>query len=318
MYLQRKTSAVLMLLFLAVLAAGCPGGTPFRRGPVRMRSEPTISVYFHENGTKKNMPIEEYLVGVVAGEMKPDWPENAYAAQAILARTFTMEFISRGGTRKLHATDICTDEKHAQAYTTSAITPVIRRAVDKTKGLVMLYGGKYVKGWFSASCGGRTTYARIGLAYKGQEPPYIASVECLEDQVIPKAEQLWQAGFSGSELDAALRKAAGKSVGPVTQVAAAHIDRATHRTVTLRLTGPNGTAEIPAADLRVAIGPERMRSIWFTEIKSSGGSTSFSGRGFGHGVGLCQWGSYALAKSGKAPAQIVQHYYPKVQIARMW
>ncbi|MGE5551991.1 MAG: SpoIID/LytB domain-containing protein [Bacteroidota bacterium] len=302
----------------AALTTGCPRN-PLRSAPTRRRTEPTISVYFHENNTKRKMSTEEYLVGVVAGEMRPNWPRNAYAAQAILARTFTMEFIARGGTRKLHGTDICTDEKHAQAYTTSAITPAIRKAVADTKGIVMLHRGKYVHGWFSASCGGRTTYSREGLAYKGAEPPYISSVECPEGTVIPRSEQRWRAEFTGTEVAAALQKAAGKSVGPaVTKAERLGINQLTHRTARIKLTGAKGTVELPAADLRVAIGPERMRSIWLEELQSGGGSITMAGRGFGHGVGLCQWGAYALAKQGRSAQEIVRHYYPKVDVVKNW
>ncbi|MGE5528797.1 MAG: SpoIID/LytB domain-containing protein [Patescibacteria group bacterium] len=309
----------ILLCFAAILALGCPRGlSPLRGAPTRRRSEPVISVFFHENGTTRKMPLEQYLVGVVAGEMKPDWPRKAYAAQAIVARTFTMEFIGRGGTRRLHGTDICTDEEHAQAYTTSSITPLIRQAVADTRGVVMLHGGRYVHGWFSASCGGRTAYARQGLAYKGAEPPYISSVSCPEGRVIPKSEQLWQARFSGAEMAAAVKKATGRDLGQVTGAERLGVDRTTHRTTRLRLTGANGSAELAAADFRVAIGPEKMRSIWLLELKSEGGATAMSGRGFGHGVGLCQWGAHALAKEGKTPNEIVQHFYPRVKITKMW
>ncbi|MGE5599601.1 MAG: SpoIID/LytB domain-containing protein [Bacteroidota bacterium] len=307
------------LVFLAVLtAAGCPRlGNP--RGAPTRRAQPTISVFYHENGRTRKVPIEEYLVGVVAGEMKPNWPKEAYAAQAILARTFTMEFIGRGGTRKMHGTDICTDEKHAQAYTQSAITPAIREAVAMTRGMVMLYRGRYVKGWFSASCGGRTAYAREGLAYKGAEPPYITSVACPESKVIPKEEQLWDAVFTGAEMAAALRKATGRSVGGVVRNARQEgISQETHRSTKLVLTGPDGSAEIAAADFRIAIGPERMRSIWLYELKERQGGVYMAGRGFGHGVGLCQWGAYALAKEGRKPADIVGHFYPKVEVVKRW
>ncbi|NLG84766.1 MAG: SpoIID/LytB domain-containing protein [Firmicutes bacterium] len=300
------------LLFMACLlpvGLGCP------RLPGR---EPTISVFYHENGRKRRVPIEEYLVGVVAGEMKPDWPEEAYAAQAILARTFTMEFIERGGTRRLHGTDICTDQKHAQAYTESAITPVIRRAVARTKGLVMRYRGRYVRGWFSASCGGRTTFARVGLALKEPEPPYISSVTCPETAVIPKEELFWTASFTPAELAAAVKKSTGREIGPVQELTAIAKDEPTGRTIRFRLQGSTGTVEVAAADLRVALGPEKMRSIWLTELRTTPGQVTMAGRGFGHGVGLCQWGAYTLAKRGKSPEEIVRHYYPKVRIVKEW
>src|SRR5690606_25717628 len=113
-----------------------------------------------ETGEKKDMPIEEYITGVVAGEMKPNWPLEAYAAQAILARSFTMEFISRGGTRAKHGTDISTDHEEAQAYNANNITPIIRRAVEMTRGEVMTYRDQYIRAWFHSYSGGHTTTAK--------------------------------------------------------------------------------------------------------------------------------------------------------------
>ena len=97
----------------------------------KLAQEPEISVYFHETKERKTMSIEEYLLGVVAGEMRPDWPVEAYAAQAIVARTFTMDFIADGGTKEEHDTDISTDEEEAQAYNAAAITPAISRGDDE-------------------------------------------------------------------------------------------------------------------------------------------------------------------------------------------
>ncbi|MGE5598437.1 MAG: SpoIID/LytB domain-containing protein, partial [Bacteroidota bacterium] len=82
---------LLALTVCLLLAVGCPRRGGLRGAPTR-QAEPTISVFYHENGSTRKVPIEQYLVGVVAGEMKPNWPKEAYAAQAILARTFTMEF----------------------------------------------------------------------------------------------------------------------------------------------------------------------------------------------------------------------------------
>lgn len=176
---------ILLMVTLVLVYAGCQKkqGTLFKSMVTRFNQPPKITVFLHKTGEKKQMEIEEYLAGVVAGEMNPNWPEDAYAAQAIIARTFTMEFLARGGTRKLHGTDISTDEKEAQAYNAANITPTIRKAVQKTKGLVLTYKNRYVKGWYSASCGGLTAHAKEGLGYKGPEPPYISSVTTNEEKI---------------------------------------------------------------------------------------------------------------------------------------
>ncbi|NLC53068.1 MAG: SpoIID/LytB domain-containing protein [Firmicutes bacterium] len=303
------------LLLLFPFLMGCPG----MEGNVakKLTKEPEISVYFHKTKETKTMPIEEYLLGVVAGEMKPDWPVEAYAAQAIVARTFTMDFIADGGTKEQHNTDISTDEEEAQAYNAEAITPEIRRAVRMTAGQVMTYRGRYVKGWFSASCGGRTALAKDGLAYKEPEPPYMRSVSCPEAEVIPKEELFWENKFTPQELTAALSEL-GEEIGTVSRMAVVSRSKESHRARELKFTGANGEATVPGADFRIAIGPQKMRSIWLTDLEHEADGITLTGRGFGHGVGLCQWGAHALAKKGKNPEEIIKHYYPKVKIQKLW
>ena len=304
---------------LLLFNAGCPGkeGTLFKNVVTHFGQPPQISIFMKADGTKKKMDIDQYLCGVVAGEMKPGWPLNAYAAQAIVARTFTMEFLARGGTRKLHGTDISTDEKEAQAYNAANITPMIRQAVRMTKGQVAVYKDHYIKGWYSASCGGRTTMAKEGLAYKEPEPPYISSVNCPEEKYIPKSELFWQATLSDADLQKALKQT-GKDIGMVKKLEISKQDPKTHRASTLRVVGDKGSAEVAGADLRINVGPEKMRSIWITDIKNQPGKIGLKGRGFGHGVGLCQWGAYSFAKQDRSPKSIVKHYYPKANIVKIW
>ena len=308
------------LLCAAILTnLGCPGkeGTLFKNMVTRFGRPPQLTVYLKDTREIKKMDIEEYLTGVVAGEMKPGWPMNAYAAQAILARTFTMEFLGRGGTRALHGSDISTDEKEAQAYNAAAITPAIRRAVASTRGQVLTYKERYVKGWYSASCGGLTTFAREGLGYKGPEPPYISSVTCPEKKVIPDEELFWNATLPSAEI-ARVLDAMGKKVGHIRKMEVAQRS-ATHRGVLLRFVGDLGSAEVAGADFRIGYGPEKLRSIWLSDqIENRPGQITVKGRGFGHGVGLCQWGSYAYAKQNWTPKRIVQHYYPKAHFTKIW
>ncbi len=310
----------LLLIGSVLFNTGCPGkeGTLFKNWVTRFGKPPMISVFIKVNGQKKQMDIDEYLTGVVAGEMKPGWPLHAYAAQAIIARTFTMEFLGRGGTRALHGTDISTDEKEAQAYNAAAITPIIRRAVQMTKGLVLVYKNRYIKGWYSASCGGVTTYAREGLAYKEPEPPYIKSVTCPEAEVIPKNELYWQTTLTNADINNVTKKMNLKPIGTVTKMAI--LERsATHRATSLQFTGTQGSVTIPGADFRINVGPEKVRSIWLSDqIENKPGAIGIKGRGFGHGVGLCQWGSYALAKSNRSYKAIVLHYYPKADVVKIW
>lgn len=311
----------MLLMAMVCFYAGCnntKNESNFKSMVTRYSRPPRISVYIKETGEKKQMDIEEYLVGVVAGEMKPDWPLNAYAAQAIIARTFTMEFLSRGGTRKVHGTDISTDEKEAQAYNEANITPTIRKAVAKTKGMVLTYKNRYIKGWYSASSGGLTAYAKEGLGYKGPEPPYVSSVKSDEEKYMPKEEFYWEAVLTSDEINAALQKLNKPNLGQIKEMKVLKRGPA-NRAVLIRFVGTNGTADVVGADFRVQYGPEKMRSIWISdEIETTANGIKIKGRGFGHGVGLSQWGAYAYAKQNWTPERIVKHFYPKATLTKIW
>ena len=320
MFKKQHYPLALVLVLTTFLSAGCPGkeGTLFKNLVTRFGKPPEITVYMKDTGQVKKMDIEEYLLGVIAGEMKPGWPLNAYAAQAIIARTFTMEFLARGGTRALHKTDISTDEKEAQAYNAANITPAIQNAVKMTKGLVLTYKNRYVKGWYSASCGGQTTLAKEGLAYKGPEPPYICSVKCPEEKQIPKNELFWQTTLTSTEINETLKKLNQPELGTIKGMEILKRSKSQRATL-LKFTGDKGAAKVSGADFRINVGPEKLRSIWISnEIKNEAGKITVKGRGFGHGVGLCQWGSYALAKENKSPKEIVKHYYPKAHLSKIW
>lgn len=311
-----RFGVLLLMLAAAWAAAGCPGdGGLAERTVRRFSGEPKLSFYSHKDQSKKTMAMEDYITGVVAGEMKPRWDRDAYAAQAIVARTFTLELLSRGGTREIHGTDICDDPVHAQAYNASNITTVIKDAVQRTRGEAMVYKNRYVKGWFSASCGGRTTTAKVGLAYAGKEPPYIRPVECPERRITPPDVKSWNSRIPADRVLAALKKV-GKPLPSLDGIKISQ--RAGDRAATIQITGGGRSVEVPGASFRVAVGPERMRSIRLDKLNVQDGEMTASGTGFGHGVGLCQWGALAFAKEGRKPEDIVKHYYPDVDIRRFW
>lgn len=311
---------VLLVIIGVVVLAGCPeqpgGPGDLTERLVRPFSgEPKLTFYSHQTGQKSTILIEDYLAGVVAGEMKPNWPQEAYAAQAVVARSFTLEQLSRGGTRDIHGTDICDSPVHAQAYNRDNITNVIRNAVKMTRGMVMVYRGRYVKAWFSASCGGETTTSKIGLAYKGTEPAYIKPVDCPERRYTPPEVKSWTAQIESANVLAALKKM-GKTLPSLDNAQIGQ--RSNNRAAVMRFSGGGQTVEVPGASFRVEVGPELLRSIWLTRLEVTGGKLVAAGTGFGHGVGLCQWGSYAYAREGRNPEEIVKHYYPDVDIKRLW
>jgi stage II sporulation protein D len=309
---------ILLALFAAVILAGCFGGEPQKKPDVtqtpaaNLSAEPEITVFMHKTNEVKPMKIEEYIKGVVAGEMKNDWPIEALAAQAIIARTFTLESIeSKGGVPSRNA-DASTDVKEFQAYNAENINDKVQKAVEMTRGLVMIYENAPAKTWFHSSAGGMTATAKEGLNYRQNEPPYIQAVKS-PDELAPEDIQKWRVEFPQEAVLAALNKQGVETDG----ITVMEISEKgpSGRAVSLLV---NGSLKVSAPDFRVALDSFKLKSMLLDKIEVSGHNIVFSGRGYGHGVGMSQWGAHQLAKSGKNSEQIISHYFKDVALQKKW
>lgn len=273
---------------------------------------PALNVYVTARDTIVPMDAEAYVAGVVAGEMKNDWPLEALKAQAILARTFVLRFVSEKESR-YEGADISTDIGEAQAYDESAVNDLVLQAVEETKGLVLLTpGGALPYTWFHAHSGGMTALAREGLGWKEAEPAYTRVAEGLESDQAPAEARAWSADYSVPTFIYACRQT-GAEVSTASSVAV--LERGeSGRAVTLSV---DGTA-VSATDLRLALGSTVMRSTLLTELSSDGQTVHMAGKGYGHGVGMSQWGAYALALDGLTGEDIALHYYDGLSVAKVW
>ena len=125
---------------------------------------PVLKVYDVKNEKLEELSVEEYLPAVLAGEMAGDWPLEALKAQAILARTFVLQFVTEKKSR-YEGADISTDIEEAQAYDAAGVNERIRQAVAETRGMVLNAGGELPYAWFHAHSGGLTARAKEGLDY---------------------------------------------------------------------------------------------------------------------------------------------------------
>lgn len=273
---------------------------------------PTLAVFVAEEGSIQTMDVERYVCGVVAGEMKNDWPLEALRAQAILARTFVLKFVTEKDSR-YEGADISTDIAEAQAYNASAVNDRIREAVRSTAGLVLLDAdGELPYAWFHAHSGGTTALAVEALDWRREEPAYTAVMEGLDSDAAPESARVWSAVFSVEDFLAGCR-AAGVFSETADRVTIAE-KGASGRAITLSVDGQ----EVNAARLRVALGSTVMRSTLLTELSSDGREVRMAGRGYGHGVGMPQWGAYALAEDGYPGEDIALHYFEGLSLARLW
>lgn len=300
-------AVVVVLVILVSSASRRPAPRP---GPVPepRREEPTVSLFVAETGKTKSLKMEEYIAGVVAAEMDPKWPRQALAAQAILARTFTLHKMDQGKTR--HGTDASTDVKEFQAYDSSRINDMVRAAVQDTRGEVITHKGRFIRAWFHSCAGGMTATAEEGLGFTGEAVPYVKVVRdppCANPQ-----KQNWTASFSKNEVMSAARKA-GAQVSDLDRIRVA--DR-----------GPSGRATkldiggtvVGAPEFRVAIGPDRMKSTLLESLRVEGDRVVMRGRGWGHGVGVSQFGALDKAKKGWDAERIIGYYFDGIDIRKLW
>ncbi|MFZ5752817.1 MAG: SpoIID/LytB domain-containing protein [Bacillota bacterium] len=314
--MRKNTIGVLLflcILSLSLVVTGCPG--PQRKPPQQPRGkEPTISLYINETGEKKQIAIEEYLKGVVAAEMEPTWPVEALAAQAILARTFTLERIKKMGGVPARGTDASTSVEEFQAYDPKRINDNVSRAVEMTRGEVAKYQGRYIKAWFFADAGGQTAAsAEEGLAYTKEPTPYVQSVKDPGFAITKEENKAWRAEFPLSVVRDSVKQAAGQDPGQITRATITK-KGPSGRAMTIQL----GNVSVSGPALRLALGSEKMRSTLLTDLKVTGNKLIVSGKGFGHGVGMSQWGAKALAEQGKSPEDIIRYFFKDIEIVKEW
>lgn len=273
---------------------------------------PTLNVWVIEADALVRMDVETYVAGVVAGEMRSDWPMEALKAQAILARTYVMKFLSEKESRYPGA-DISTDIAEAQAYDADAVNGRILTAVRATRGLILTTDeGELPYTWFHAHSGGMTALATESLDWRGEEPSHTRVTQGMEGDAAPASAREWTARFTADEFLAACRSA-GYPVSSCSRVVISEAGPS-GRAVTLDVDG----VSVNAARLRISLGSTRMRSTLLTELRIDGGLILMSGRGYGHGVGMSQWGAYAMAEAGRTAEEIALHYYRGLQIVRAW
>ncbi|MDR1599605.1 MAG: SpoIID/LytB domain-containing protein [Oscillospiraceae bacterium] len=272
---------------------------------------PMINVYVTDTGTVEKQSIEDYLTGVLAGEMRNDWPMEALKAQAILARTFTLRFMTEKES-KYDGADVSTDIEEAQAYDKSGVNERIQQAIDETRGTVLVSAGasgsEFPYAWFHAHSGGKTALAKEGLDYEQDEPTYTTVADGNESEAAPEDARQWTAQFSPETVMQAANLSGGMSSIEIGEKGESG------RALTLIINGES----VKAPTLRIAIGSTEMRSTLLDEVKLEDGTVTMSGKGYGHGVGMSQWGAYGMAESGSSAEDIVTHYFKDVSIVKMW
>lgn len=304
------TGIGLLVVVLAVV------GISRARRPA-LAKEPSIRVYLADAKRVDTMPMEEYVAGVVGGEMKNYWPREALAAQAIVARTFAMKTLEEKRGSGPMGSDIQAGFKQAQEFKPENVNNVIRAAVKETRGKVLTYNGRLINAWFHSNAGGRTALAKEGLNFRGAEPAYTVVKKSPDDTSdVPARDRVWSAQFTTAEVEAALAKV-GVTVHGITDMTIAQRGPS-GRAQTIAIRHSGGQTTIGGNDLRVALDPMRMRSNFLTSLEVRDGKVFMAGKGFGHGVGMSQWGAHNMAKAGRRHEEICTYYFEGVRVEKRW
>ncbi len=266
---------------------------------------------------------ESYVAGVLPGEIYPNFHPEAYRAQAIAARTYGLYEMATNG----RADYDVTATEGSQVYEGMSDTAVYRQAclaVEQTRGVVCTWtspaGERIFCTYFSSACGGETQSVADGKGL-ASIPPLAGGVRCdycriakgevyrwpprsipLTEVLARVAARYPQAAGLGHLRDVrVVRRTAGGRVGLIA------------------LTGDTGaTFQLPGENFRLAVGPRAIRST-DCHLRIEGDTLILQdGKGFGHGMGLCQWGMEGQARLGRTAAQILRYYYPESHLTRAY
>jgi SpoIID/LytB domain protein len=254
----------------------------------------------------QSVSLETYVARVLAGEAARDSPPAALEALAIAIRTFAV--VNRGR-HNSDGFDVC-DQTHCQVVRTA--TPVTERAAVATAGRVLMLRGVPVPIYYSASCGGQTEIPSA-VWPNSDDPPYLPSQPDDACGGVP----VWTADLDAGDLARAFR-AAGFRGERLNDLRIMSRD-ASGRVAKLRLVGMTPD-EVSGQDLRAVagrtLGWQHIKSTAF-ELERGGGRFRFAGHGYGHGVGMCVIGSVNLAAAGQTAAQILNRYFPGLDIGTL-
>jgi SpoIID/LytB domain protein len=305
--MMRRRALIALLLFLAVASGQVTaGGSAAQLVPSVSAGTVRIGVLRGTTYDVLTVPIDEYVGRVLAGEAAPETPPAALEALAVAVRTYTANNMGR---HSAEGFDLC-DQTHCQVMRDAA-TPDADRASRATADQILLYRGTPAVVYYSASCGGRSEKPS-NVWPDAADLPYLT----IHDDDGCGGFPPWASEVFDTDLQRALR--AGGFTGTLRDVRvrsrndSGRVDR-------LELVGLQ-PAEITGQDLRMVVGRtlgfQYIRSTMFDLTRTSR-STHFSGRGSGHGVGLCVIGSMKLAAAGRSVADILGRYYPGTELGRM-
>lgn len=279
------------------------------------KSYGTIKLLHAATGQIEELPMDEYLLGVVSAEMPASYEQEALKAQAVVARTYTVYKIKNNA--KHDGADICDDSKCCQAWISKddrlakweenlrqEYWNKIEQAVYETKGKVITYNGKVIDAFFHSNSGGKTE--NVSTVWGGADLPYLQSVETAgESEYNQYASEV---SFTKQEFENKMKQNHADFQINYDEPECIKVLEYTqgNRVKTIKI----GNLNLSGVEVRTILG---LRSANF-EVALNQDNINFSVKGYGHGVGMSQTGANTLAKEGKMYEEIIKHFYSGVEI----
>jgi len=255
-----------------------------------------------------DVDLESYVKSVVPSEVPPAWPKEALRAQAIIARTYAL-YHTRGAPRF----DVVSSVQSQVYRGYAAENPRTSEAVDDTRGVIVRSNGRPAFTPYHSTSSGPTEDA---IEVWGIDEPYLKGVECPFDE--ESAYHRWDRRFRFAAIESALRRH-GYAIGHLATVTPLARNRS-GRVSMVRLLHSEGELVLRGETLRRVLGYQALPSMRFDVVDvgwSADGRDAevrIEGGGWGHGVGLCQWGMKTLAERGWTAERIIAYYYPGTSV----
>jgi stage II sporulation protein D len=251
---------------------------------------------------------ERYVALALNGEADPNEQLESLKAMAVTMRTYALENANR---HSKEGFNLC-DSTHCQALRFGEISPAIKEAVLETAGEMLWYRGRRATVFYTQNCGGESEDA--GSVWTKLDAPYLKAHS--DPYCARHALSQWHAEISVSQMQMVFRKQGWKLPSTIEAV---HIAKRTRagRVAELEFSGEGMSIPVTASSLRFAmdrsLGWNQLRSDGYT-VSLNNGVLHFNGKGYGHGVGLCQAGAFEMATEGHSYREILSFYFPGTSI----
>ncbi len=251
--------------------------------------------------------LDEYLKGVLPLEVNAGWPVEALKAHAVISRTFALF----KAIEKKDEVFSLLSTVHSQVYGGSLFHKMKTDvAIDTTRGEILTFRGKIFPSYFHAACGGQT--AQADKIWSVEPNPVLKGVVC--NFCSNSKYWKWSFRIPLKQIETTMQKN-GYPANHLNNIILTHYDPSGRASKAV-LQYQYSNLTIGADELRTYLGYERLKSLKAT-IAVKNDQAYFSGHGWGHGIGLCQWGARSQAKFGKTYRQILEFYFPGSEVKKI-